>query len=71
MHPGERFEEIVDRHDQDSVVAHSRAATRLQICGSVVRTQRRVHSSEPVNGLLVNPVKLGFTTLLPYRGHLT
>jgi HD domain len=72
MDPGERFEEIVDRHGQDSIVAQSRAQARVEMYGMVARTLRRTTRHHPPAGpLTVTPVNLSCTTLVRFQGELT
>ena len=71
MDPGERFEEIVDRHGPDSVVAQSRAEARVEMYGMVARTLRRTSRQRPPPGTLsVTPVNLSCTTLVRFQGIL-
>ncbi|GGM13757.1 HD domain-containing protein [Nakamurella endophytica] len=69
--PGPRFEEILDRHGADSVVARSRGESRIDTYAAVVRTLRRADDARPRPGrLAVTPVQLGFTTLVRFQGVL-
>jgi len=71
MHPGDRFEEIVDRHGEDSIVARSRAEARPEMYGMVARTLRRASRNQPLPGpLLISPVVLGCSTLVRMQGDL-
>ena len=71
VQPGDRFEEIVDRHGPDSVVARSRTQARAELYGCVVRTLRRAtrHQSLP-SGLAIGVVQLGCATLLRLHGRV-
>ncbi len=71
MQPGDRFEEIVDRHGPDSVVARSRGQSRAELYGCVVRTLRRAtRRQSPPSGLAVGVVQLGCATLLRLQGRV-
>ena len=71
MDPGERFEEIVDRHGPDSVVAQSRAEARVEMYGMVARTLRRASRTQPPpTPLMITPVVLGCSTLVRFQGGL-
>lgn len=70
--PGDRFEEIVDRHGPDSIVAHSRAQGRTEMYGMVARTLRRAtRNRELTEPLEITPVGLGCVTLVRFQGRLT
>jgi hypothetical protein len=47
VNPGPGYEEIIDRHGSDSLVARSRVKARVDIFGAVIRTLRRVSSARP------------------------
>lgn len=71
MQPGDRFEEIVDRHGADSVVARSRAEARAELYGCVVRTLRRAtRHQHPPTELGIGVVQLGCATLIRLQGRV-
>ena len=72
MQPGDRFEEIVDRHGEDSIVAKSRTQARPEMYGMVARTLRRASKAQPpADQLVIVPVRLGCSTLVRIQGELT
>ena len=72
MQPGDRFEEIVDGHGEDSIVAQSRAEARPEMYGMVARTLRRASRAQPLpQPLMITPVHLGCSTLVRIQGELT
>lgn len=72
MQPGDRFEEIVDRHGEDSIVARSRAQARPEMYGMVGRTLRRASTAQPqAEPLVITAVRLGCSTLVRIQGELT
>ena len=72
MQPGDRFEEIVDGHGEDSIVAQSRAEARPEMYGMVARTLRRASRAQPLSQpLMITPVHLGCSTLVRIQGELT
>ena len=71
MQPGDRFEEIVDRHGPGSVVARSRAQARAELYGCVIRTLRRAtRHQNPPEGLAVGVVQLGCASLIRLQGRV-
>ena len=70
--PGPRYEEIVDRHGRESVVAQARIEARVDTFGAVIRTLRRVSTARP-NRLrfTVDTVRLGCATLIRPQGCLS
>jgi hypothetical protein len=69
--PGPRYEEIIDRHGRDSMVARSRLEARVDIFAAVIRTLRRVSAARPDQpAFTVETVLLGCTSLVRPQGTL-